>query len=201
MKEVQDYYFKKAKAENYPARSVYKLQEIDARFRIFKKGMKILDLGASPGSWSLWSGGRAGAGGQVIACDIQEACGRFPENIKFFRENIFDFSDSFNAVLRQTAPFDVVMSDMAPSTTGSRFTDQARSFDLAQAAFEVAQAWLGPRGAFIVKIFMGPDVKGLQKDMSLVFKQVKSFKPKSSRPESRETFLIGMDFYKSMDII
>ena len=196
VKEYRDYYFLKAKRENYPARSVYKLKEIDAKFRVFKPGMKVLDLGAAPGSWSLGAAERVGASGCVLGCDIQATSTVFPPQVTFCQENVFERSASFEALLAETGPFDVVMSDMAPQTTGTKFTDQARSLELCLEAFAVAQAHLAPGGTFIVKIFYGPDVMELLAPMRRAFARVTAFKPKSSRSESKETFYIGLGFKK-----
>lgn len=194
MKEYQDHYFRKAKAENYPARSIYKLKELDARFHILRKGMKALDLGAAPGSWTLGCAEKAGPGGLVLACDLKSPAVQFPPQVRFMREDILDQSEEFKQALLESGPFDAVLSDMAPATTGSKITDQARSLGLALAAFEVAQANLRGGGHFVVKIFMGPDTGELLAAMRKVFGQVKTFKPKSSRAESKETFFVGLDF-------
>lgn len=194
MKEYQDHYFRKAKAENYPARSIYKLKELDSRFHILRKGMKALDLGAAPGSWTLGCAEKIGKGGLVLACDLKAASVEFPPQVRFMRADIFTQSDEFRQALLESGPFDVVLSDMAPATTGSKITDQARSFDLARAAFEVAQANLRSGGSFVAKIFMGPDSNELLAAMRQVFGQVKTFKPRSSRAESKETFFVGLDF-------
>lgn len=194
MKEVQDYYFHKAKAEGYPARSVYKLQELDQKFKLLRKGAKVLDLGAAPGSWTLGCAKKVGSTGFVVSCDLQIASALFPSNVIFMCENIFELSESFIRLLAEKGPFDCVLSDMAPSTTGSRFTDQARSCELARAAFEIACAQLKNGGHFVAKIFMGSDVKGLQEEMRGVFARANLFKPKSSRSESKEIFLLGLDF-------
>ena len=175
MKEYRDHYFLKAKRENYPARSVYKLKELDAKFKLFRQGMRVLDLGAAPGSWSLGAAEKVGQRGLV-------------------QEDVFNRSDAFEARLREMGPFDVVMSDMAPRTTGTKFTDQARSLELACEALEVARLHLKPGGSFIVKIFMGPDIQEMLQPMRRAFRAVKSFKPKSSRAESKETFFVGMGF-------
>ena len=172
MKEYRDHYFLKAKEEHYPARSVYKLKEIDSKFKIFRRGMRVLHLGAAPGSWSLGA----------------------PPQVTFMQEDVFNRSEDFEARLREMGPFDVVMSDMAPSTTGAVFTDQCRSLELCQEAFAVARKWLKPGGSFIVKIFMGPDVQELLQPMRKNFSTVKTFKPKSSRAESKEIFEVGMGF-------
>ncbi len=193
MKEYRDHYFLKAKQENYPARSVYKLKELDARFRIFRRGMRVLDLGAAPGSWSLGAAEKVGETGLVLGCDIQPVRTDFPPQVSFMLEDVFDRSAAFEARLDEVGPFDVVMSDMAPSTTGSKFTDQCRSLELAREALELALARLRPGGSFIVKIFMGPDVREVLDPMRRAFASVRTFKPKSSRAESKETFFIGLE--------
>jgi len=194
MKTYRDLYFIKAKQHHYPARSVYKLKEIDAKFKIFKPGMKVLDLGAAPGSWSLAASEGIGLSGWVLACDIQTTKVVFPHNVCFLEADVFALSDVFEEALAKLAPFDVVMSDMAPSTTGTRCTDQARSYDLCCAAFKVAERCLKSGGSFVVKIFMGPDVQDFLTAMRTRFTSVKGCKPKSSRAESKEIFYVGLGF-------
>ncbi len=194
MKEYRDYYFKKAKQQNYPARSVYKLKEIDNKFKLFRKGMRVLDLGAAPGSWSLGAAEKVGEQGFVLACDIQETDTHFPKNIIFMQEDIFNRSAEFEEKLNELGPFDSVISDMAPRTTGTKFTDQTRSLELCMEALEVATLYLKPSGSLVVKIFMGPDIQELLQPMRKAFTKVKSFKPQSSRQESKETFFVGTGF-------
>lgn len=194
MKEYRDHYFLKAKKENYPARSVYKLKELDAKFRLLGKGMRVLDLGAAPGSWSLAAAEKVGAQGLVLGCDIQTTTTAFPPQVCFVQEDVFERSPAFEEQLAATGPFDLVMSDMAPRTTGTRFTDQARSLELTLEALALACQHLKKGGAFVVKIFMGPDIQELLTPMRKAFARVKSFKPQSSRAESKETFFVGQDF-------
>ena len=194
MKQYQDYYFRKAKAENYPARSIYKLRELDSKFGLLAKGIRALDLGASPGSWTLGCAEKIGPGGRVLACDLKPCAVNFPEHVVFMQADIFNPVPEFAQALAELGPFDLVLSDMAPATTGSAFTDQARSYNLANAAFELACRHLAQGGKFAVKIFMGPDAQTLQADMRKVFGKVKAHKPKSSRSESRETFFVGLEF-------
>ncbi len=194
MKEYRDHYFLKAKRENYPARSVYKLKELDAKFRLLKPGMKVLDLGAAPGSWSLGVAEKVGSKGLVLACDIQSTETAFPPQVLFMQEDVFQRSTAFEAKLAELGPFDLVISDMAPRTTGTRFTDQARSLELTLEALAVACLHLKQGGNFVVKIFMGPDIQDLLTPMRKAFSSVKSFKPKSSRAESKETFFTGLGF-------
>ena len=194
MKEYRDYYFLKAKKENYPARSVYKLQEMNKRFRLFKRGMKVLDLGAAPGSWSLYAAEKVGENGLVLACDLQATETVFPQNVRFLQENVFERSLEFEALLEELGPFDMVISDMAPRTTGTKFTDQARSLELCLESVQVAENYLKSGGNFITKIFMGPDFQDLVKAMRPIFASVKTFKPQSSRAESKEIFQVGLGF-------
>lgn len=194
MKEYRDHYFKKAKQENYPARSVYKLKELDGKFRLLARGHKVLDLGAAPGSWSLGAAEKIGNNGLILACDIQTTQTAFPPQVTFVQEDVFNRTPEFEAMLAQTGPFDLVMSDMAPSTTGTKFTDQARSLELCLEALAIATSHLKPGGNFVVKIFMGPDIQELLQPMRKAFATVKSFKPKSSRAESKETFFVGLGF-------
>lgn len=201
MKEYRDHYFLKAKQEKYPARSIYKLREIDKRFRMFKAGMKVLDLGAAPGSWSIGAAERVGVQGLVVGCDLQSTETVFPANVLFFQSDIYNPTPEFEAALAAHGPFDVVMSDMAPRTTGTKFTDQARSLELCLAAFEVACNYLRPGGFFVAKIFMGPDIQEFLQPLRKRFEQVRSFKPNSSRQESKETFFVAQNFRGTADTV
>jgi 23S rRNA (uridine2552-2'-O)-methyltransferase len=194
MKRYRDHFFLKAKREQYPARSIYKLKELDDKFRLFRRGMKVLDLGAAPGSWSLGAAEKVGAGGVVVACDLTPTDTAFPPCVRFFVEDACARSPEFEAVLAQAAPFDVVLSDMAPRTTGAKGTDQARSLELCLEALAVAERYLAQGGGFVVKLFMGPDARDLLRAMHERFATVKSFKPRSSRPESKEIFCVGLGF-------
>ncbi|MDR1243290.1 MAG: RlmE family RNA methyltransferase [Deltaproteobacteria bacterium] len=194
MKKIQDSYFFRAKRENYPARSVYKLKEIQARFKIFKPGMRVLDLGAAPGSWSLAAAEYIGIAGRVLGLDLQGSKVAFPPQVTFTQADVFDPGPEFMRLLWQTGPFHVVISDMAPSTTGNRFTDQARSAALVLEAFALARANLRLEGSFVVKFFMSPGVQAFSRTLRKEFSLVKSFKPQSSRPESFESFYIAKGF-------
>jgi 23S rRNA (uridine2552-2'-O)-methyltransferase len=193
MKTYRDHYFLKARQQNYPARSVYKLKEIDAKFKLFTPGMRVLDLGAAPGSWSLAAAERVGPSGSVLACDLRATDTAFPPNVRFLKADVFALPEAFEEALA-CAPFDVVMSDMAPDTTGTRFADQARSYDLCREALKLAERCLAPGACFVVKIFMGPDVPDFLAAMRARFSSVKGFKPKSSRAESKEMFYVGQGF-------
>lgn len=192
MKQYRDHYFKKAKQENYPARSIYKLEEMDKQLKILAPGQRVLDLGAAPGSWTLYAAGRVGPAGSVLAVDLQETPTVFPDNVLYLQDDVFDPSPRLQALLAERSPFHAIISDMAPKTTGVKFADQARSHDLCLAALALARAHLLHGGRFVVKVFMGPDSKALENDMRALFQTVRIHKPKSSRGESKEIFFVGL---------
>lgn len=194
MKKYQDHYFKKAKQENYPARSVYKLKEIDRQFKLLAPGQRVLDLGACPGSWSLFLAEKVGKSGRVIGADLNCPEIGFPSQVTFIQADVFDRPPELETLLAETGPFHGVVSDMAPKTTGIKMADQARSLDLVREAFEVARLWLRPGGFFIAKVFEGPDVHGYTSEIRPFFTKLRAFKPKSTRSESKETFLVGTGF-------
>jgi 23S rRNA (uridine2552-2'-O)-methyltransferase len=194
MKTYRDHYFKKAKQENYPARSVYKLQEIEKQSRLFFPGAKVLDLGACPGSWTLYAAERVGSRGIVLAIDLNPAGTAFPPQVTYLTGDMLDPGPDIREAFARLGPFDIVMSDMAPKTTGHKFTDQARSLELCEAALAVAYDRLKPGGAFVVKIFQGPDAPAYLAGLRKCFTAVRVAKPKSSRAESKEIFYVGTGF-------
>jgi 23S rRNA (uridine2552-2'-O)-methyltransferase len=194
MKTYRDHYFKRAKQESWPARSVYKLEEIDSRFKVLAPGQKVLDLGAAPGSWTLFAAKKVGPRGRVLGIDLAGTATALPENARIIRGDVFAPPEEVRAAIEEAGPFDLVLSDMAPSTTGHRSTDQARSMALAEEALALASRSLVMGGHFVVKVFMGPDVPAFVASLRSRFETVKTFKPKSSRAESKEQFVIGLSF-------
>jgi 23S rRNA (uridine2552-2'-O)-methyltransferase len=194
MKIYRDHYFLKAKQENYPARSVYKLQEIEKQSRLLVPGASVLDLGACPGSWSLYAAKKVGPRGRVLAIDLNPAGTAFPDNVTYLEGDMLEPGPDILEAFARFGPFDVVLSDMAPSTTGIKFTDQCRSLELAEAALAVANERLKPGGGFVVKVFQGPDSPAYQKMLRKYFTTVRLAKPKSSRAESKEVFYVGTGF-------
>ncbi len=194
MKKYRDYYFKRAKQENYPARSVYKLQEINKRFQLFKPGQKVLDLGAYPGSWSIFAARQVGGRGLVLAIDLQEPEQDLGPGVRFIQSDVLTPQAELADLLHQQAPLDLVLSDLAPKTTGIKVRDQALSLELARCGLEYARNYLKLGGHLLLKVFAGPELPALQKEMQSFFQQVKNVKPKSSRSESKECFLLGLKF-------
>ncbi|MBI9112314.1 RlmE family RNA methyltransferase [Maridesulfovibrio ferrireducens] len=194
MKEYQDHYFKKAKKENYPARSVYKLMEIDKRFHIFEAGQKVLDLGAAPGSWTLFSAKKVGPKGYVLGVDIQTTETVFPENVTYLQADVFEDSTELMDAMEKHLPYDLIISDMAPKTIGVRFADQVNSLELCERARDLIPRRLKKGGHFVVKIFDSADVRAYTDSLRKMFGKVKNFKPKSSREESMELFIVALGF-------
>ncbi|MDY6904461.1 MAG: RlmE family RNA methyltransferase [Thermodesulfobacteriota bacterium] len=182
-----DHYTQKAKSEQFPARSVYKLKEIQKKFNIIKKGDTIVDLGCAPGSWLLLASQLTGPGGSVTGIDIKPVAQKLPANTTVLATDIFQM----DAALLPDNP-DVIISDMAPDTTGNKFTDAARSFNLAVCAFDLCQNRLKPGGHFVCKVFQGEDFKNFTDMVKDIFERCKIFKPETCRRDSRETYVIGL---------
>jgi 23S rRNA (uridine2552-2'-O)-methyltransferase len=183
----QDHFGRRAKAQGYPARSVYKLEEIDRRLRLFKPGQRVLDLGAAPGSFSLYAADRVGQSGLVIGVDLQEIRIAAPKHVRFIQCDI----NAFDPTSLGVDAFDVVLSDMAPHTSGQRSRDQYLSFELYMQALRVCSALLAKGGYFVGKIFQGPELEQARTATRELLGSAKLFKPEASRSESFEIFLAG----------
>lgn len=186
----QDAWGRKAKREGFAARSVYKLEEIDRKVRLLKPGMRVLDLGAYPGSWTSYAAIKVGSTGLVRGYDITPFVGSLPPHASIEQADMltFDYETVFQGV-----GFDVVLSDMAPNTSGHRFTDQTRSYDLFMQALLIADKTLVAGGSFVGKIFQGGDFENARKAVIERFGQNKIVKPPATRSESYEVFLVGLE--------
>lgn len=189
-----DYFFKKAKSENYAARSVYKLEEMQKRFKVLKPGDCILDLGAAPGSWSQYASKISGRRGRVFGIDLQKIQLTLP-NARFIVADMRDANLSDLIEQNGFDPhFDVVLSDMAPKTTGIRVTDQTRSMELCELAWHTGQKFLKPNGNFVCKLFHSESFEQLRAELKGHFKKVEALRPKSTRSDSKEIFLVGLGY-------
>jgi 23S rRNA (uridine2552-2'-O)-methyltransferase len=175
-----------AKKAGFPARSVFKLEEIDRRARLFRPGLRVLDLGAAPGSWALYAARRVGPRGRVFAVDLQPLHTALPPNVEFLQADALASPE-----VEGRGPYDVVLSDMAPSTTGVRFADQARSFELFMGALAIAEKTLAPGGAFVGKIFMGEDLPLARAKVRELFAKERLIRPEGTRASSYEVFVVG----------
>jgi len=198
-----DYWQQKARKEGYPARSVYKLKEIDEKFGLFKVrksgGMdvpRILDIGAAPGSWSLYVLRKFSGNGFLAAADLSPLSREFDKGLFDGGNFFFIQGDVTTAQVRETllskSPYSVIISDAAPGTTGNHIVDSARSLELAQTVVEYAQDALAPGGNLVVKIFQGSGTDAVLKHMKTLFTTAKSYKPEACRNESVETYFVGL---------
>ena len=186
----EDHYSRRAKKERFPARSVFKLQEIQSKHHLIKKGDKVLDLGCAPGSWLLYAANLTGNKGQVAGIDLKPVTEKVPSHVRIYTGDILTLDDRFFESLGKD--FNVVVSDMSPATTGNKHVDSARSYNLCQAALSIAQTLLIPGGSFVCKIFQGEDFKEFSDSVRSVFKSHKIFKPQASRKASKEIYIIGL---------
>ena len=186
-----DSYTVRARKEGFPSRSVYKLEEIQKSFGILKKGDCVLDLGCFPGSWLLFASRMVGDSGRVVGIDISPVSVQLPHNVQFLHYDVLAWDASFLEGIG--GPFEAVLSDMAPSSTGSKFVDAQRSLELSESALAIAARVLKPKGAFVCKIFHGADFKRFSGQAKALFGRVVHVKPKSSRKASKEIYVVGLE--------
>src|SRR5690606_36948753 len=178
-----------AKARGYPARSVFKLEEIDRRLSLLRSGQRVLDLGAAPGSWSLYASQRVGPAGRVLAVDLQELRQTFPDTVRVLQGDALDLA---NEALAELAPYDLVLRDMAPNTSGNKVRDQARSAELFRRALAVAEALGRPGSSFVGKLFMSDEFQDIRAALARAYERVQVIRPSGTRAQSSELFLVGI---------
>jgi 23S rRNA (uridine2552-2'-O)-methyltransferase len=190
-----DHWQLKARNEGYPARSVYKLKEMDEKFGLIKQRFNILDLGAAPGSWSLYIL-RKSPGVSLVSVDLSPLSREFDrglfegENFSFIPGDFTDPPVRDNIVSR--GPYNLIVSDAAPATTGNRVVDTSRSLELAESAVFYAETALASGGGLVIKVFQGCDTRELLKRLGGLFKNAKSYKPQACRSDSFETYYLGV---------
>lgn len=190
--EKPDFWSQKAFKEGYPARSVYKLQEIDKKFGFLKKNYTVLDLGSAPGSWTTWLLRQLDGSGKVVSVDLNPLAKTVKgDNLVFFQGDLL--SKEIRDQITANGPYDLVVCDAAPLTTGNKVVDTARSKGLVDMAIWYAESMLRPGGNFCVKIFQNGDQQKELMKMRAIFTQAKGFKPEACRQESFETYLIGLN--------
>ena len=186
----RDHYSRRAQRENYPARSVYKLQEMQQRYKLIRKGDRVLDLGCYPGSWLLYAARVTTGSGQVDGIDLKPVTERLPEHVRVYTG---DAAAQTEALLQRIGDrYHVVLSDMAPATTGQKDVDAARSYQLCLAALTYADALLEPGGNFACKILQGSEFAEFSHAVKSRFTRERIYKPRSSRKASREIYVIGI---------
>lgn len=192
---VPDSYRARARAEGYVARAVYKLKAIDGKYRLLQPGQHVLDLGCAPGSWLQYLASRVGPTGVVVGVDLTPLAIPVAPPVYFVLGDLAGLD--LEAITAISPDFDAVVSDMAPRTTGIREVDQQRSLDLALTAWEWARKLLRPGGHFLVKVFEGPGVEGLIRELEAAFRICRRVKPPGSRAASKEIYLLAMNRRKN----
>ncbi|MEW5908660.1 MAG: RlmE family RNA methyltransferase [Thermodesulfobacteriota bacterium] len=185
-----DHYTQQARKSGYPARSVFKLQEIQRKYRLIKKGNRVMDLGCAPGSWLLYAAELVGEKGIAVGIDLKPVTVPLPRQAAAFTADIF--STDFSFLEASLSGFNIILSDMAPDTTGNKDVDAAKSLELCRKALSIAHDRLEVGGHFVCKIFFGEDFNTFSDSVKTAFSLIKVFKPQSSRKASKEIYLIGM---------
>ena len=186
-KQKRDIYVRQSKIDGYRSRAAYKLIEIDEKFKIFKNGISVIDLGAAPGSWSQYASKKIKSG-KIISIDLKEM-----ENINNTIQIKGDFTEENNKSKIKNlfkSKVDIVLSDMAVNTTGIKNIDSIYTGELSREAMLFSKEILNSNGKFVSKVFMGSTFKEVIIEAKSIFKEVKIFKPKSSRKDSKESFII-----------
>lgn len=192
-RDKADSYTQRAHKEGYPARSVYKLEEINASHHLIKPGDSVLDVGAAPGSWTLYTHRELIKGkGKIVAVDLNPLnLNPVPPTITAFVGDAF--SKEIRAKLIENGPYDAIISDAAPMTTGNRTVDTTRSEWLSEQVVILAKEQLKEHGNLVIKIFQGGGQVEILKSMREMFVKAKAFKPKACRDDSFEIYLVGLD--------
>lgn len=187
---VPDPFRRQARAAGYVSRAIYKLEAMDAKHGLVQAGQRVLDLGCSPGSWLQYLGERVGPQGLVVGVDLKPPEFPLAPPLYFVEGNIE--SIDLDAIRAVSPVFDLVVSDMAPRTTGVREVDEERSLTLARAALRLARELLRPGGHFLVKVFEGPELPRFAAEIRGLFEHCRRLKPPGSRQASRELYLLGL---------
>jgi 23S rRNA (uridine2552-2'-O)-methyltransferase len=198
---LTDPYVRQAQKEGYRSRAAYKLSEISEKDKLVRPGMTVVDLGAAPGGWSQWLIKQVGPTGRVIAVDLSPI---EPIVRVEFLMGDFTTDEALHALrnLLNGTKVDLVVSDMSPNLSGIESVDQARSANLAELAIEFAASHLKAEGMFLVKVFQGEHFESIRRQMMASFKMAAVRKPKASRSESKETYLVGrgLRFHSDQEI-
>ena len=187
IRQRRDKYVRQSKLEGYRSRAVYKLKELDEKFKIIKNNLNILDIGSAPGSWTQYLSEKS-KGSKIMSIDLKEV-----EKIKDVYHVVGDFLDNKNQkIIADYFPkkIDLITSDMAVNTTGNKNLDSIQTGELSLTAMHFAIGMLRPKGIFLSKIFMGSTFNEIVENAKKNFKESKIFKPPSSRKDSKESFII-----------
>ena len=187
--QTEDFFIRDSKRKGYRSRSVYKLQEIDRKYRIFKNVESVIDIGSCPGGWSEFSRKKIKSG-IILAVDITEMDPI--DGVTFIHGSIEEKGIQENALKKNNnKKFELIVSDMSPNKTGNKVSDQYAFYNIADSILEFSKNGLITKGTLVMKVFIGLGFEEFKSDLNKVFESVNYFKPKSSRQESRETYVIA----------
>lgn len=190
MFDRKDHFYKKAKKEGFASRAVYKLQEIQKKYRILKSGNRVLDLGAAPGGWMEITAKEIGPRGHVTGIDRLPLKIHLPPNATFLQQTV-------EADLKLEKSFDTILSDLSPDLTGITFRDSYQSYALAKLVWQIAQKHLKAKGNLVIKIFPGEETKMLQTELKKSFTKMQIFIPEATRKTSSEIYLVATGFKRA----
>ncbi|MBI4237826.1 MAG: RlmE family RNA methyltransferase [Deltaproteobacteria bacterium] len=193
----KDHFYRQAKVAGLASRATFKLDELSQKFRLLRPGMRVLDLGCAPGGWLQTIARAVGPSGRVVGVDLEPIMITLPSTVVTLQADIEALTENPAPLIEALGgPADIVLSDLAPHTTGVKFSDAYHSYALASAAWTIAQAVLRPEGNFAVKIFEGPDVAQLRKVLANAFQRATNHIPAATRTGSREQYLVGLGYQK-----
>jgi 23S rRNA (uridine2552-2'-O)-methyltransferase len=187
----EDHYTRRAREAQWLARSIYKLEEIDRKVRLFHPGDRVLDLGCYPGSWSQYSVVKVGPKGEVVGVDLKKPDRFSSARFRFIAADVLSVDVAW--LREQVGTRELVISDLAPATSGIAVTDTSRSMQLARRALEIALAVLKKGGHFLCKVFEGQEVKAFRTELAEHFARVQTLRPSAVRKASREIYLLAMN--------
>lgn len=192
-RDRKDYYYKKAKREKYRSRASYKLKQINAKYKLIRRGNKVLDLGAAPGGWTQIAREIVNSNGLVVAIDLQKIK-RFEHENVITLQGDFTETETIEKIKGIAQSFDVIISDASPSISGVWDIDHFRSIELCRRVLEIAKEVLKPGGNLLVKVFQGSEINNFVNEVRKNFKYVKITKPKASRKKSAEIYVVAKGF-------
>ena len=192
--ERKDAHYRRARAEGYRARSVYKLAELDRRWRLLRHGDAVIDLGAWPGAWLQLAGERVGAEGRVVGVDLAKIEKLPAPNVAVVVGDVREPATAEAILERLGRPADVILSDLAPKLTGIRATDEARSHELNETTLALLPRLLAPGGRLVMKTFMSGDFEATLRATRARFDEVKTTRPDATRRGSSELYVLGLGF-------
>jgi 23S rRNA (uridine2552-2'-O)-methyltransferase len=196
VEKKKDHYYKRAKGENYRSRASYKLMQLNKKYKIIKKGNKVLDLGAAPGGWSQVAIEKVEDEGTVVGVDLKKIKPFPDENYYFLRGDFTDEDVQSKIIEKLDGKANAIISDASPSLSGIKDVDHLKSIDLAESVAKISYKLLAKNGNLLIKVFQGEEFKNLTENLKKQFKILKTTKPSSSRKKSSEMYVIGLKYRK-----